>query len=1046
MDCPFSLKAADFFLLRTPSFPTLALVSVRAAYESGSGVDKSSPCQSRFFQEALFLASRSLYQRLSEQAASDNAKLDLPLARYLYRMSQRSTPFGIFAGVTVGKAGEACRLVVEPSETSKRDCHIDLGVLLNWHARLLADIENALPLLRASSITRNSSGWQAPDGLRLIETRGENIFYKLARIESTPAIAFVWDALEKSPLLFTDLAELLADSFEVVLSDAEKFLADLVGQQVLVPLPQVCATGEDSRRAFLLELDGISGASSSATLLLRTSEDLSSVGTDPDQNLRTYHAALASLHEGGVQTGDESIVHADLRKIADEVELPKTVLAELTSDIWEARRLLFGPSNGELDKFAAEFTERYGDETVPLLEVLDPDFGIELGSISNTHAPLLNRFRRKLQPGDTRPSEIDTLMFDLAQDAWLEGQQEIRLIPEQIEALGSEVFRPPSSFAFMGTLNAESLEALSNGKYMFELAGISAPGGMSLLGRFCSGNPELAKKVRAFIDAYECDVDDKIVAEVAHMPEGRAGNVLLRPVLRKYEIGYMGQPGIDCDHQIPASDLYVACRNGHVVLFSKKLRKTIIPRITNAHSFHAFQNLPIYRFLGLLQFQNEFTARPLWGQLSEKAHFLPGLRYRKIQLSRPRWMLKKDQIQAILSRGSDDGKILLPFRNMKHLQHIRLKQGDNYIELDLHQRLDRALLLDECRRNQSLVVEDASQEAHELVTDRNGNRLRHEIVVPVSCANPAALQPTYKIEVSDGRLSTPPGGNWLYACIFGGPEVIDRLIVDVFPIFAQKSSEAGCRNPFFIRYWKSGSHLRLRVEGEPKILWQHLRAELEMLLLPYRGSRAVFRFEYATYYPEFDRYGGKAGMAASEAIFSSDSLFVSQALRAIHGQEDSENLRWRLALASIIRLLRGFDFSFDDEISMLNSLANGYVAEFRFTKPERDVLNEKYRQYRSWIDEAVKGTPYELASVEAALQTRDDFLREPIKDLKSAVSGESLPAVVQSLIHMTANRIFMERGREQELVLLHAIAKSQTSIRGRQKFDAQKMNETVKTV
>ena len=115
---------------------------------------------------------------------------------------------------------------------------------------------------------------------------------------------------------------------------------------------------------------------------------------------------------------------------------------------------------------------------------------------------------------------------------------------------------------------------------------------------------------------------EAVFAEIVHLPAGRTGNVLLRPVLREYEIPYLARSGTSPERQIPVTDLTVTVAEERIILRSTRLQREIIPRLTTAHYFAA-GGLDVYRFLCLLQEQS--TALPLnwnWGALGS-APFLP---------------------------------------------------------------------------------------------------------------------------------------------------------------------------------------------------------------------------------------------------------------------------------------------------------------------------------------------------------------------------------------------------------------------------------------
>ncbi len=196
------------------------------------------------------------------------------------------------------------------------------------------------------------------------------------------------------------------------------------------------------------------------------------------------------------------------------------------------------------------------------------------------------------------------------------------------------------------------------------------------------------------------------------------------------------------------------------------------------------------------------------------------------------------------------------------------------------------------------------------------------------------------------------------------------------------------------------------------------------------------RFEYATYLPETERYGGPAALACCEHVFAADSAMVSRALPAILKMPSPEQARWQFALASMLGLMRSFAFEPAAELGVLESMLEAYRREFALPRTDRDALNDKYRAHRTTLDAIVRGEPHADAAVEAALRARDADAAPHLARIASLVPPARLTAIAQSLLHMAANRILPERARLHELVLLHFTLKSRLSMQGREKFAA----------
>ena len=156
---------------------------------------------------------------------------------------------------------------------------------------------------------------------------------------------------------------------------------------------------------------------------------------------------------------------------------------------------------------------------------------------------------------------------------------------------------------------------------------IKSTGGQSaanLLGRFCHLDEQIFKHTLAITEK-ETDLHpDVIFAEIVHLPESRIGNILLRPVLRPHEIPYLAKPGVFGKFELKLDDLYISVKNNRIVLYSKRLNKTIVPRMSTAHNYSGQNPMPVYHFLCDIQHQNERSGLWFsWNEALQKMDYLP---------------------------------------------------------------------------------------------------------------------------------------------------------------------------------------------------------------------------------------------------------------------------------------------------------------------------------------------------------------------------------------------------------------------------------------
>ena len=298
--------------------------------------------------------------------------------------------------------------------------------------------------------------------------------------------------------------------------------------------------------------------------------------------------------------------------------------------------------------FKTAFINRYEGQWVSLAEVLDTESGIGYGKFATSgmeESPLIDKLPIGNGPAaynGQQTADTESFKWQLYQQAILENKTEVVIEDSIIETLSKKeslVSGMPDSICMMVKINAASAEDIDNGNYTITLQPPSGPSGGNLLGRFCHLHPEIEKLNTINFRRGRNASSGCVFAEIVHLPESRIGNILMRPVLRKYEIPYLCGTTLDKEFQIPVSDLLVGIEETKLLLRSKRLNKEIIPRMTTAHNF-SMTTLPVYQFLCDLQFQQIRSVGWQWGLLDNRP-FLPRVSYGKYILSKARWIIDK---------------------------------------------------------------------------------------------------------------------------------------------------------------------------------------------------------------------------------------------------------------------------------------------------------------------------------------------------------------------------------------------------------------------
>jgi thiopeptide-type bacteriocin biosynthesis protein len=548
------------------------------------------------------------------------------------------------------------------------------------------------------------------------------------------------------------------------------------------------------------------------------------------------------------------------------------------------------------------------------------------------------------------------------------------------------VARPPDTVLAGAVLGAASAAAVDAGDFVLRLIGIGGPGPRPLA-RLCAGSPELAALVGELVRAEEASYPDAVFAEIVHQPEGRVANVVWRPVLRAYELAYLGASGAPREAQLEITDLLVSVERGRVVLRSRRLGREIIPRLTSAHDFSR-RSLVVYRFLCALALQGTSSGRWSWGVL-EDAKFLPRVRRGRIVLSRARWLLSGDELRELRDEASR-AAALAALRTKHGLPRwIALADEDRELPVDLDDPVSADMFADRVKSRPGAVVHEMYPPPDALVAHGPEGRFVHELVVPFVRSEVRAAVGARG--PADGERTFAPGSRWLYAKLYGGTANADRVLREVIAPMVQPGEPW-----FFVRYADPDPHLRVRFDGDPERRLRELRERLAA------AGEPCWRIVLDTYEREVERYGGPRGIELAEQVFAADSDAV---LAILAGDPDDER-RWLLALRGIDRLLDDLGLPLADRMRLATTARDDFAAELGTSTWHQRRLGDKFRAFKDAI---------------AAVLASDDFAARSarIRPLAAELSTLSRPLfdLARSFAHVHVNRLMPVAQRAHELVL-----------------------------
>ena len=1041
------------FVLRTPLLPAREFIDLAqdlpgVDWGTSEGFAQGTACirerlkmliASPEVAEALFIASPVLAQSVAAWLADPlnqrGQRVERSLVKYIARMSTRPTPFGLFSGCSTGQVGDRTRLTLGPRSHVQRHSRLDMDYLFALTGALNREHRFRAKLTFRPNDTIVTFGGR----YRYIEPRVDEAnvrHYHLVAVEATPYLDLVLRESVNGVTVTALVAALVADDPEVTVDEADSYVHELIDRHLLVSTFQPPVTGEEPAGVLAAELRMLGEVAIAARLDAVASRlahlDESGLGHAVDE----YSGMLEILKPLPARVEIARLVQVDLCKPAD-IMLGPNVRAEIERCADALAR--FGSVSDGLASFRAAFEKRYGTATVPLLQVLDEESGIGLGNVTpSDQSPLIAGLRGggSHEEGVTWKAR-DAWMLDRLHMIWSEGRTELVVTDEDMERLYRPVASvpPPGAFVVGLTLIAPSAEAVDRGDFLVSFRGAAGPSGARILGRFCHADKDIAALVMQHLQAEEANDPDAIFAEIVHLPQGRIGNVILRPQLRQYEMPYLGRSGAPDAQQIPLTDLVVGVRGGRTLLWSSKLGKRVVPRLTSAHNFSQPGTLAPYHFLGLLQMEGVRAGFSWdWGALIGSP-FLPRVQWNRCVLSRATWRATAREIQRLAAlTGRDRFVAAREWANARRMPGlVELVDGDNALLVAFDNPLSVDAFVELVDKRSSVQLTEMLPAPGDLCVAGPEGTYTHQIYVPATWRQGVVDPPadTLRLGFAGPGASAVvgrhfgPGSEWMFVKIYAGTSEIDRVLsLVIAPLIAEVARGGLANRWFFLRYGDPDFHLRVRFRGDPRVLHQEVLVRLNDALAPWLAAGSVSRVQLDTYQPEVERYGGPVGLELSEQVFEIDSAAILELLGELESDAEAD-ARWQLALRGLDAMLDDFGLDPVQKHALVARRRREYGLEFNVDATQaRHLLGDRFRQHRRSLEplwDREQDATSDLAPGLAVWDRRSEKLRPVADQLAAAAARQELwvppSQLIDSYLHMSVNRLARADGRTYELVL-----------------------------
>lgn len=981
-------------------------------------------------RESIMVASPSLAsmvdQWLTNPESKASRRVEHAVIRYLSRMSARSTPFGLFSGCTVGIVADTSRVDLKPRTSNLRHTRIDSDYLMS----LVEGISTKLPITNTLRYFSNSSAYYLAGRLRYAERvrNGSLRQYHLSAVDAHPVLQEVLGAARRGAVLI-DLIQLIRDSTDATPEEASAFVAELVDNQILQSEILPTITGPEPLGLLIKSLSGQEGYAAYAATLQNLQYQMDKLDNtllgEGLELLMEIRASLISLHH---HSDSAHVIQIDMYKPASRATLDSRLIGRLNEALHVVAKIrgrLEGYS--ELTEFITSFRRRYEERPVPLMEALDPDCGITFGSTSGE--PLMMELGFGLRsPIMFDNSAQDSLFLRKLHELKTQGNAIWHLTDEDIQFMTKS--EPPTSKSVSALITLLGPDETGEITILTRSVSASAP---KLLGRFAHVHPEINELTQQVVDRENLLYPGKVQAEIAHLPEGRLGNVSLRPCWRDYEIECMGRSGQENPDQIlTLDDLFLMIRDDRLVMWSRRLGREVLPRLTTAHNWMAPSNHAVYRFLCAMEdYGNKARYNWDWGGISTTFPFLPRVMYRNIILSRAQWNLNHVDLEPF-SRAMDGeawGTVQALRARLDLPRFILVVESDQELLVDLNNVICVESMVSLIRNRKMVTLCEAPEaEAPSVVSGPDGE-YAHEFLVPLFLDDPQqqeeSLPSRRQMELfpTSTYLRTV-GTEWVYISLYAGSSVIDRLLVEFLrPVLRSLVQTQEIQKWFFIRYADPDVHLRLRLHLAAGVKETTVLGKLTPLFTTFVEQGLVWRASLDTYVREVERYGGPEGLTQCEEIFGSDSEFIVSILSL--PSVDISSVRWHLAIFCIDSLLDIFSLSDTERLQLVSQWREMLGSEFALTQEQWHKIGLQFRakkiEFAGYL--GLPGVPPREwpPEIQSALLRWRSGMSAAASRLEGLEKTNRLAVPVKSLLfslcHMHANRILRSEQRAQEVVI-----------------------------
>lgn len=260
------------------------------------------------------------------------------------------------------------------------------------------------------------------------------------------------------------------------------------------------------------------------------------------------------------------------------------------------------------------------------------------------------------------------------------------------------------------------------------------------------------------------------------------------------------------------------------------------------------------------------------------------------------------------------------------------------------------------------------------------------------------------------------GSEWVYFKVYSGYKIADIILLEYLNEKIEfLFSENYIKKWFFIRYYDSDSHLRIRFQVNKSDDVFHVIKELNSVFEDLLRKNFIWKVQSDTYLREMERYGLKT-IEDSESLFCFDSKMILDYL-CLKNDFESDETQLLFSFLSIDSFLNAFSLSISEKLALLDDMQQGFKKEFNATKGLKSELDKHYREFEKDISNCLNfASNQKLVPLYEIIEEKSKNIKAIVESIKENLEI-NLDSFLSSHIHMMINRQFTSRQREYEVLV-----------------------------